>query len=148
MLFHFCFGLCKVDNSHLSTSLICHASCRIFVWIRTEVARGLGWASASHRQKMVKRLEKEKSAMNAVNKYSREISQERQFTAKKISNIIDSLKKKGRQVYDQFHQQTSTGSEVLDVAAACRSWESFETFHHVFGGHPSCRFIAKDLRCH
>ena len=49
---------------------------------------------------MVKKLEKEKSAMNAVNKYSRENSQERQFTAKEISYIIDSLKKKGRQVYD------------------------------------------------
>ena len=44
-------------------------------------------------------------------------------------------------MYDLFRRQTSTGSEtgseVLDVAAACRSWENFETFHRVFGGHPS-----------
>ena len=54
---------------------------------------------------MVTRLEKEKSAMSALNKYSREIGHERQFTAKEISNKMDSLKKKGRQVYDQFRRQ-------------------------------------------
>ena len=54
---------------------------------------------------MVTRLEKEKLAMSTVNRYSREIDQERQFTAKEISNKIDSLKKKGRQVYDQFRRQ-------------------------------------------
>ena len=54
---------------------------------------------------MVTRLEKEKLAMSAVNKYSRDIDHERQFTAKETSNRIDSLKKKGRQVYDHFRRQ-------------------------------------------
>ena len=54
---------------------------------------------------MVTRLEKEKSAMSTGHKYSREIDHERQYTAKEISNKIYSLKKKGRQVYDQVRRQ-------------------------------------------
>ena len=65
------------------------------------------WAELLHHtdKEMVTRLEKEKSAMSTGHKYSREIDHERQYTAKEISNKIYSLKKKGRQVYDQVRRQ-------------------------------------------
>ena len=105
-LLHSCFGLCKVDNSHFSASLTCHASCHIFACIRAEVAEV--WAELLHHTDKIKwsrGWKKKNSAMNAVNKYSRKIGHERQFTAKEISNKINSLKKKGRQVYEQFRRQ-------------------------------------------
>ena len=54
-----------------------------------------------------------------------------------MSNEIDTMKKRGRLVYDQHRKKTSTGSEVVDIEGASCSWENFSVFHRVFGEHPT-----------
>lgn len=88
-------------------------------------------------KKMVTRLEKEQKATEQINIYATEIGHHRTFSVKEVSNKIDTLKKRGRQVYDQHKKKTCTGSEVVDLEAASSSWESFAVFHRVFGDHPT-----------
>ena len=74
---------------------------------------------------MVTRNDNEQKALNS---YASEIGVERVFTQKGLGNKIDSLKKKGRAIYDQFQKLTGTESEVLDMAGATRHVGEFRHF--------------------
>ena len=86
---------------------------------------------------MVTRLDKEQKALDALNEYAKTIGHPRMFVLREIGDKIDTLRKKGRAMYDQFRKMTSTGSEVVDVEAACQAWESFDVYHRVFAAHPT-----------
>ena len=70
---------------------------------------------------MMTRAEKEAEATTRLNAYSTEIGSTVVFTKDQVSNKIDSLKKKGKALYDRFKRETSSGSAVLDIEGACQA---------------------------
>lgn len=93
--------------------------------------------------KMITRKKKEAIVTVRLNEYvTKALGKHNcEFTEKEVRNKIDSMLKKGKQLYCTFRR---TGEEVdgeaeikLDMDAAERAWPNFKTFLENFKDHPS-----------
>ena len=69
-----------------------------------------------------------------------ELGRSKRFEEKEIHNKINTLKKKGRELYQKHRLPTATGSSLdankFDLTEAHRAWKNFETYHALFFTNP------------
>ena len=94
--------------------------------------------------KMLTRKKKEAIATIRLNVYmTEELNKTEQYTEKAVCNKIDSIMKKGKQMYVTYQKKGETGKEYtqeevdMDMEAAELAWPNFKTFFTRFKDHPS-----------
>ena len=94
--------------------------------------------------KMLTRKKKEAIATVRLNEYmSEELNRSEQYSEKAVCNKIDSIMKKGKQMYVAYQKKGETGKEYtqeeidLDMEAAELAWPNFKTFFTRFKDHPA-----------
>ena len=85
--------------------------------------------------KMLTRKKKEAIATVRLNEYmNEELNRSEQYSEKAVCNKIDSIMKKGKQMYVAYQKKGETGKEYtqeeidLDMEAAELAWPNFKTF--------------------
>lgn len=93
--------------------------------------------------KMLSRKSKEQIATKRLHEYvSEELRLEDTYSEKAVGYKIDSLIKKGKQMYSIYQKKGETGKELedkdlIDVEKAKLSWPNFDIFYERFKDHPS-----------
>ena len=94
--------------------------------------------------KMITRKKKEAIATTRINAYlTQELGKTEQYTEKAVCNKIDTILKKGKQMYINYQKKGETGKEYtqddldLDIEAAELVWPNFKTFLERFKDHPA-----------
>ena len=104
------------------------------------------WADVleEYNGKMLTRKKKEAIATSRLNVYmTEELNKSEQYTEKAVCNKIDSIMKKGKQMYVSYQKKGETGKEYtqeeidLDLEAAELAWPNFKTFFTRFKDHPA-----------
>ena len=96
--------------------------------------------------KMMTRKKKEAVAVKRLNEYlSKEFEYAEEYSEKAVSNKIDTIMKKGKQMYLNYQRKGEMGKEYtpkdkeieIDIEAAKSAWPNFATFFNRFKDHPS-----------
>lgn len=93
--------------------------------------------------KMLSRKKKEVIATTRLNDCLKTLHFDTQYTEKAVCHKIDSVVKKGKQMYTMYQKKGETGKEytddtdTIDLDSAKICWPNFETFYDRFKDHPS-----------